>query len=109
MPVIAYLFPGNGAAEANLGRDFYAKVPVVRDYMDRADKALLPLGLKVTKACFVSEPAELRRPSVAGPALMAVSCGVFAATARTRSKWLCSPPIPHVAAVAGPCSVTGSG
>lgn len=79
MPMIAYLFPGPGIAEPGLGKDLYNKVPAVREAVDKADKALVEVGVKVTKACFVSPAEVMRKPSVAGPAVLAMTVGVVTA------------------------------
>lgn len=75
MPYIAFLFPGPGSAEPGMGKDLYNKVPLLREAVDKADKALAERGVKVTRACFVSPAAEMRRPSIAGPASLAFSVG----------------------------------
>ena len=79
MPIIAFLFPGPGSAEPGMGKDLYNKVPAVREAIDKADKALLERGVKVTRACFVSGAAEMRRPSIAGPSSLALCVGTYAA------------------------------
>ncbi len=75
MPVIAMLFPGAGSAEPNMGRDLYSKVPAARDAMDRADKALVAEGVRVTKVCLLGTPADLRKPSLGGVAMLALAYG----------------------------------
>lgn len=77
MPMIAYLFPGPGIAEPGLGKDLYNKIPAVREAIDKADKALVDVGVKVTKACFVSPAEVMRKPSIAGPAVLAMTMGVL--------------------------------
>ena len=77
MPMIAYLFPGPGIAEPGLGKDLYNKIPAVREAVDKADKALVEVGVKVTKACFVSPAEVMRKPSIAGPAVLAMTVGVL--------------------------------
>jgi len=79
MPMIAYLFPGPGIAEPGLGKDLYNKIPLVREAVDKADKALVELGVKVTKACFVSPAEVMKKPSIAGPAVLAMTYGVLTA------------------------------
>ena len=77
MPMIAYLFPGPGIAEPGLGKDLYNKIPPVREAVDKADKILVEVGVKVTKACFVSPGEVMKKPSIAGPAVLAMTCGVL--------------------------------
>jgi [acyl-carrier-protein] S-malonyltransferase len=64
-----------------LGRDLYNKVLPVRAALDRADKALASEGFKATKACFLGSDEDLARPSIAGPACLALSFGVSEALA----------------------------
>jgi [acyl-carrier-protein] S-malonyltransferase len=75
--MIAYLFPGPGIAEPGLGKDLYNKIPLVREAVDKADKILVEQGVKVTKACFVSPAEVMKRPSLAGPAVLAMTVGVM--------------------------------
>ena len=77
MPMIAYLFPGPGIAEPGLGKDLYNKIPLVREAVDKADKILVDQGVKVTKACFVSPADIMKKPSLAGPAVLAMTVGVL--------------------------------
>jgi [acyl-carrier-protein] S-malonyltransferase len=74
--MIATLFPGPGIAEPGLGKDLYNKIPLVREAVDKADKALAEFGVKVTKSCFVSPAEVMKKPSLAGPSVMAVTVGL---------------------------------
>jgi [acyl-carrier-protein] S-malonyltransferase len=77
---IAYLFGGPGQAEPGMGRDLYNKNPLVRESVDKADKLLTELGgVRPTKACFAGDAALMRRPSVAGPAVLALAHGTVRA------------------------------
>ena len=77
---IAYLFGGPGQAEPGMGRDLYNKNPLVRESVDKADKLLTELGgVRPTKACFAGDAALIRRPSVAGPAVLALAHGTVRA------------------------------
>jgi acyl transferase domain-containing protein len=79
MPQIGFAFSGPGSALPQAGRDLYNKVLPVREAMDKADKLFAPQNFKVTKACFLGGPEELSRPSVAGPATLAIAYGLCAA------------------------------
>jgi [acyl-carrier-protein] S-malonyltransferase len=76
MPVVAFAFSGAGSAAPQMGRDLYNKVISVREAMDRADKAFAAEGFKVTKACFLGSADDLSRPSIAGPATLAIAYGI---------------------------------
>lgn len=75
---LAFLFGGPGLAEPGMGRDLYNKQPLVRESIDRADKVMNELGgVRPTKACFAGDAELVRRPSVAGPATLALAHGVM--------------------------------
>jgi len=77
---IAFLFGGPGLAEPGMGKDMYNRNPLVRESMDRADKTMNELGgVRPTKACFAGDAALIRRPSVAGPAVLALAHGCLRA------------------------------
>ena len=77
---LAFLFGGPGLAEPGMGRDLYNKNPLVRESVDRADKVMNELGgVRPTKACFAGGPELIRRPSVAGPAVLALAHGTVRA------------------------------
>jgi [acyl-carrier-protein] S-malonyltransferase len=76
MPTICFAFDGPASCVPLSGKDLYNKVLSVRDAMDRADKALAPRNFKVTKACFLGTAEDLSKPSIAGPASLAIAYGV---------------------------------
>ncbi len=76
MARVAFVYGGPGAALGEIGRDLYNKVLPVRHALDRADKAMASEGFKATKACFLGTPEAMARPSVAGPAIFALSQGI---------------------------------
>lgn len=49
MSKIAFLYPGQGAQKAGMGKDFYENSPLARELYDEASKAL---GLDLRKLCF---------------------------------------------------------
>jgi len=88
---IAFLFGGPGLAEVGMGRDLYNKIPLVRESMDKADKVMNELGgVRPTKACFAGTPELIRRPSVSGPAILALAHGVFRALKAKRVYPICA-------------------
>jgi [acyl-carrier-protein] S-malonyltransferase len=63
-----------------MGKDMYNRNPLVRESMDKADKTMTELGgVRPTKACFAGDLAMMRKPSVSGPALLALAHGLFRA------------------------------
>jgi [acyl-carrier-protein] S-malonyltransferase len=79
MPIVAFAYAGAGASSPQMGRDLYNKVLSVREAMDKADKVFAAENFKVTKACFLGGPEDLSRPSIAGPATLAIDYGVSSA------------------------------
>jgi len=78
-PNVVFLFPGQGAQYANMGRGLYDEEPVFRAEVDRCAQALRePLGVDLREALF-SHPAEaadagarLRETWLAQPALFVI-------------------------------------
>lgn len=76
---VAFLFPGQGAQHAGMGRDLYAREPVYREHVDRACEHLRSaLGrdlrelLHATGDDAAAADAELRRTALTQPALFVV-------------------------------------
>jgi [acyl-carrier-protein] S-malonyltransferase len=75
---IAFLFGGPGLGEAGMGKDLYNKNPGVRESVDKADKVMNELGgVRITKAAFAGDLELIKRPSVGGPAALALAHGVM--------------------------------
>jgi [acyl-carrier-protein] S-malonyltransferase len=75
----ALVFPGQGAQEIGMGRDFYEAFDVCRSTFDEADEAL---GLKLSKIIFEGPDAELLKTAVTQPAILVVSIAILRAAER---------------------------
>jgi len=75
-PSVVFMFPGQGKAHADLGRDLYQKEKRFREEVDRCCHLLHPLlGLDLSRILFADDPESLRelhRPSLWQPALFVV-------------------------------------
>lgn len=68
--IVAGIFPGQGSQAVGMGKDLYESSPVVRDIFDAADAAL---GFSLSSVCFEGPVEELKRTSIAQPALVTMS------------------------------------
>jgi [acyl-carrier-protein] S-malonyltransferase len=68
--IVAGIFPGQGSQAVGMGKDLYESSPVVRDIFDAADSAL---GFSLSSVCFEGPVEELKRTSIAQPALVTMS------------------------------------
>jgi len=71
-PRVAFLFTGQGARYAGMGRSLYERHPVMRDCIDRCDEMLQPLLGSSLRAALFPDPvgAPVAYPALhAGPAL----------------------------------------
>ncbi len=68
----AFIFSGQGAQYAGMGKELYDSFECVRDVFDKADKAL---GLKITDICF-KEDERLNETEYTQPALLTMSTAV---------------------------------
>lgn len=69
-PMTAGLFPGQGSQTVGMGQDLTARFPIARETFAEAD-AILGFGL--TTLCFDGPADELKRTSIAQPALVTIS------------------------------------
>jgi len=72
----AFLFPGQGAQSAGMGRDLYEAHPAARRVFDRVEEIS---GLPIRRLCFEGPEEELSRTDVSQPAIFAVSAAALAA------------------------------
>jgi [acyl-carrier-protein] S-malonyltransferase len=73
---IAFCFPGQGSAEAGMGRDIAEAVPSAMAVFERGSRAS---GLDLERLCFHGEQEELLDTAVQQPALVATSLAILAA------------------------------
>ncbi|MDR1581020.1 MAG: ACP S-malonyltransferase [Synergistaceae bacterium] len=72
----AIVFPGQGAQEVGMGRDFRDAYEVSRDVFDEADEAL---GFKLSKIIFEGPEDDLVKTEITQPAILATSLAILRA------------------------------
>lgn len=77
MAGLAYLFPGQGSQFPGMGRDLASAFPEAKAVYDRADAALAPFHLPISRVSFEGSEEELKRTAVTQPAILVHSVAVF--------------------------------
>lgn len=73
----ALLFPGQGSQFAGMGKDLVERYPEARAVYERADAALEPLGLVVSRLSFKGTDEELKQTAVTQPAILTHAIAVW--------------------------------
>ncbi|ACZ19330.1 ACP S-malonyltransferase [Thermanaerovibrio acidaminovorans] len=72
----ALVFPGQGAQEVGMGRDFYEAYPAARRVFEEANRAL---DFDLTKVIFEGPEEELKKTAITQPAILTVSVAILSA------------------------------
>ena len=70
LPVIAFIFPGQGSQAVGMGKDLAGLYPVARHTFQEADETL---GFSVSQLCFEGPEDKLKMTEITQPAILTVS------------------------------------
>ena len=70
----AFIFPGQGAQQPGMGREFYDRWDAAKSVFEEADEAL---GFSLSEIIFDGTPEELSRTEITQPAILTVSIAAF--------------------------------
>jgi len=74
--MVGYLFAGQGAQYAGMGKDLYESFPESKAVFDKADKVL---GFSISKLCFTGPQEELTQTKNCQPAILTMSIAAWEA------------------------------
>lgn len=83
MGKLAFMFPGQGAQYAGMGKDFYESMPVCREIFDKASEIA---GFDMKKVCF-EENEEINITEYTQAAMLTVSAAILAAMKEQNFPW----------------------
>jgi [acyl-carrier-protein] S-malonyltransferase len=72
----AFIFPGQGAQFAGMGKDLYEKSPAAKQIFDQADEVL---GFKISDLCFEGPQEKLNATDIQQPAIFVMSVAALEA------------------------------
>lgn len=70
----AFLFPGQGAQYAGMGKDFYTRFKEAREIFSQANEVL---GFDIAALCFHGKQEELNKTSICQPAILVNSLAIL--------------------------------
>ncbi len=76
MPMIAFIFPGQGSQHPGMGKDLAEKFPAARQVFEEADDAL---GFSLSELCFNGPAEQLQLTENTQPAILTVSIAALRA------------------------------
>lgn len=77
----AFVFPGQGAQYAGMGKDFYENFKESKEIFQRANEAL---GFDITKLCFEGPNEDLSVTKITQPALLTVCLAMYEVLKKTQ-------------------------
>src|SRR5438067_140049 len=73
LPLIAFLFPGQGSQTVGMGKELASLYPVARHTFEEADEAL---GMSISQLCFEGPEDQLKMTEITQPAILTMSTAV---------------------------------